>query len=56
MTLSPVKLGRPDAYETQSGHPPIRDHVDGLQGVFSAMTDKQVAALSTEIVQDLKKK
>jgi hypothetical protein len=26
------------------------------QGVFSAMTDKQVAALSNEIVQDLKKK
>lgn len=26
------------------------------QGIFSAMTDKQVAALSTEIVQDLKKK
>ncbi len=26
------------------------------QGVFSAMTDKQVAALSTEIVQDLKMK
>lgn len=26
------------------------------QGVFSAMTNKQVAALSTEIVQDLKRK
>lgn len=26
------------------------------QGIFSAMTDKQVAALSTEIVQELKKK
>jgi hypothetical protein len=26
------------------------------QGVVSAMTNKQVAALSTEIVQDLKKK
>lgn len=26
------------------------------QGIFSAMTDKQVAALSTEIVQDLKKR